>query len=75
MLFNGIADSEQMAILTKALNDHCLAFGISDESEREMIAVLVMSLFNNGAISAEELKAGLHGVSDRNRRYEQQRHG
>lgn len=48
MLFNGIADSEQMAILTKALNDHCLAFGISDESEREMIAVLVMSLFNNG---------------------------
>ena len=75
MLFNGSADSEQMAILAKALNDHCLAFGISDESERETIAVLVMSLFNNGATSAAELKAGLYGVSERNRRYEQQRHG
>ncbi len=75
MLLNGIADSEQMAILTKAMNDHCLAFGISDESEREMIAVLVMSLFNNGATTAEGLKAGLQGILDRNRRYEQQRHG
>jgi lysyl-tRNA synthetase class II len=73
MLINGIADSEQLTILTKALNDHCSAFGIADESEREMIAMLVMSLFNNGATSAEELKARLHGVSDRNQRY-QQRH-
>ena len=69
MLFNGIADSEQLTILTKALNDHCVAFRITDESEREMIAMLVMSLFNNGATSAEELKARLHGVSDRNQRY------
>ncbi|UVK47535.1 hypothetical protein BPNPMPFG_003321 [Mesorhizobium sp. AR07] len=54
MLFTGIADSEQLTILTKALNDHCLACGIANESEREMIAMLVMSLFNNGATSAEE---------------------
>jgi hypothetical protein len=69
MLSNGIAEPAQLAILTKAFSDHCLAFDIS-ESERDMIAKLVMSLFNSGATSAEELKAGLHGVSDHNQRYE-----
>lgn len=69
MPFTGIADPAQLSILTKALDDHCLAFGISDESERDMIARLVMSLFSNGATSAEELMAGLHGVSDRNQHY------
>ena len=61
MPFNGIANSAQLTILTKALNDHCLAFHISDESDRDMIARLVMSLFSSGVTSAEELKAGLSG--------------
>jgi hypothetical protein len=61
-------ESPQLTILTQAVHDHCLAYDIYDESSRDQIAYLVMSLFSGGARSAEEFKAGLYGVSDRSER-------
>jgi hypothetical protein len=71
MSFNCIAEPEQLTILAKVLDDYCLEHGITDASGREQIGRVVMWLFNCGASSAEELKAGLRGVSDRNTAYAQ----
>lgn len=48
MLACGVADSAELAILTKALNDYCAKHGIRGEEEREHIAQRIMSLFGRG---------------------------
>ena len=73
MFFNGIADSEQLTILTMALDDHCRANGIDPSSkEREDVGRLIMSLFGNGAHSAEELMAALEKTMTRNEQHAHQ---
>lgn len=44
MLAYGVADSAQLAVLTKALNDYCAKHHIICKQERERIAAKVMSL-------------------------------
>ncbi|WP_027167799.1 hypothetical protein [Mesorhizobium sp. WSM3224] len=57
----GVADSIELAILTKALDDYCAAHQIVDDSDRERIALKVMSLFRRGVITPEQLSAELEG--------------
>ena len=57
--FPGTANPEELAIMTEAFDSHCLAHNIVDEADRTQIAILVMMLFEGGATTANELKAGL----------------
>lgn len=64
MLAYGVADSAQLAILTKALKDYCARHpGLCrNERDREQIAQKVMSLFCQGIEDADELSAALERV-------------
>jgi hypothetical protein len=59
MQFTGIADPEQLSVLTRVFEGHCQAHGIGDGSGKDEAARLVMALFRNGASTAQELTAGL----------------
>lgn len=54
MLAYGLADSDQLAVLTKALNDYCTKHRIACKEERERIAIKVMSLFGRGVTDAHQ---------------------
>ncbi|PBB16521.1 hypothetical protein CK219_28505 [Mesorhizobium sp. WSM4313] len=60
----GIADSAQLGILTKALNDYCARHPIAckDEGERDRIALKVMCLFRRGIEDPERLSEELERV-------------
>jgi hypothetical protein len=61
MRFSGIADPEQLAILTTILNDICTAAGIAPQSDaRDDIAALLLDLYQNGHCSSEQLRAALN---------------
>jgi hypothetical protein len=71
MQFTGIAEPEQLSVLTKVFEEHCRARGIADAPGKNDAACLLMSLFRNGASTAEELTAGLAQsaqCTERNRR-------
>jgi hypothetical protein len=69
MVFRGVAEPEQLAMLREVVDDHCREAGIDPASEeRDEIARLVMSLFNNGASTAAELKAALLARSNQQAR-------
>ena len=69
MVFTGIADSGQLAMLTAAVDEHCREAGIDLLSEeRDEIAHLVMTLFRNGASTSEELRAALVGYREQEAR-------
>jgi hypothetical protein len=57
--FTGTANPDQMAIMTEALDSYCLQHNIVDEKARSNIAQLILALFEEGATTVEELKAGL----------------
>jgi hypothetical protein len=58
--FKGIANPEQLAVLTRVLDDHCRNIGLAeDHPERETLAHRVMALFNNGILDIEDLKQAL----------------
>jgi hypothetical protein len=60
MPFTGIMDPEQLAVLTKVLDDHCAERGIERSSPDGLDAGhVILSLFGNGAQTVEELKAAL----------------
>ncbi|TIW23235.1 MAG: hypothetical protein E5V65_01715 [Mesorhizobium sp.] len=61
MLPHGIADSAQLDILTKALNDYCTRHPVEcrHEYDREQIAIKVMSLFRRGIEDADQLSQEL----------------
>lgn len=56
---HGVADSVELAILTKALDDYCAAHHIVGDPDRERIALKVMSLFKQGVSGPEQLLAEL----------------
>ncbi|AZO09701.1 hypothetical protein EJ074_11765 [Mesorhizobium sp. M3A.F.Ca.ET.080.04.2.1] len=58
----GVADADELAILTKALNDYCSKHRIVSADERERIAVKVMCLFKQGLIDPDLLSAELERV-------------
>ncbi len=57
--FIGSANPEELAVMTEAFDNHCLAHNITDEDSRSYVAHLVMLLFEGGAKTVEEFKAGL----------------
>ena len=61
MFQNVVADSEQLSMLTKVLNEFCLANGISDAFDRNNVACRLMQIFSQGAHTEAALLAGLSG--------------
>ena len=59
MFFSAIIKPEQLVIMTEAFEDHCHVHSIVNESARESTAHLVMLLFQSGARTVKEIRAGL----------------
>lgn len=54
-----IADSEQLSILTKVLNDYCAKNGLIHDLDRNTVAQRLVVMFGQGAETEESLFAGL----------------
>ncbi|WP_201411349.1 hypothetical protein [Mesorhizobium sp. J8] len=54
-----MADSAELDVLTKALNDYCARHHIADKDGRERIAIRVMMLFGQGVSDLVQLSAEL----------------
>jgi hypothetical protein len=62
--FSRIANPEQLAVLTAALNDYCLANGIEPGTPAQLRAAkLVLAVFNGGANTPAEIRAALDAAS------------
>ncbi|WP_442580686.1 hypothetical protein ACSBOB_01410 [Mesorhizobium sp. ASY16-5R] len=61
----GIANSTQLATLTKAVDDYCAKFNVTNADERERIAIRVFHLFQQGIIKAASLSEGLEFLEER----------
>ncbi len=60
MPFTGVIDPPQLAILTAALDDFCQRAGIKeDKFELERAGCRILSLFRQGATTAEALTAAV----------------
>lgn len=59
---HGVADSAELTILTKAVEDYCEKHDVADRDDREQVAVKVMCLFRQGVIDPGQLKAELERV-------------
>lgn len=59
MPFTGVANSEQVRVLSEALEEFCRSRGIDDVAEREYVAQLVLGLFGRGTSTLDGLLAGL----------------
>jgi hypothetical protein len=60
MQLTGIADSEQLRMLTDVLDEYCLEHGIPDPSEeRARASRTIYTLFENGLHTPAELKDAL----------------
>ena len=59
MPFTRYADSDQMQILTAALEKHCQEFGIEDGEEHDSLAKFVMTFYHGGISSIEGLTKAL----------------
>jgi hypothetical protein len=58
--FTGVHHPEQLAVLCAVLDDHCASFYIERSSiDHQDAGYLVMSLFEKGAQTIEELKAAV----------------
>ncbi|MER8477453.1 hypothetical protein NKG95_28300 [Mesorhizobium sp. M1423] len=54
MSMHGAATPAELSVLRKALDDCCRELGVADDSPvRERLAARIMSLFNEGALSAD----------------------
>jgi len=54
-----VADSDQLSLLSKVLNDFCSAHEISEAFDRENVAHRLMQIFGQGAQTEDALHAGL----------------
>lgn len=50
-----IAYSEQLSLMTRAVDEYCAANGITDACEREKVGERVYAAFEHGASSIETL--------------------
>jgi hypothetical protein len=56
----GVADAEQLAALTKLLDDYSNEIGIAgDKAGRDRLADRIMGLFNDGIIKPEDIRRRL----------------
>ncbi|PBB83532.1 MULTISPECIES: hypothetical protein [unclassified Mesorhizobium] len=62
MLSHGMADSAQLDILTKLLNEYCEKHHITRREEREEIAVKLFCLFKQGLEDPAQLAVELERV-------------
>jgi hypothetical protein len=71
MSFNGIADSEQLAMLTTVLDDYCQEAGLAPGTHaRDRAGRVLMALYCNGSTTAQELPAALvASLAGESRRY------
>ena len=64
MTLRGIADAEQLATLTRILDDYCEQAGIEgSHPAREHLARRLIALFNGGIDSPDDLRMALHSIS------------
>ena len=59
-LLSGIADNEQLAKLTKLLEDYAKEVGVdADKAARDRLALRIMTLFNEGVVRPEDIRREL----------------
>ncbi|PAP95566.1 hypothetical protein CIT31_14365 [Mesorhizobium wenxiniae] len=64
MPFRGIADAEQLATLTRILDDYCEQAGIEgSHPAREHLARRLIALFSGGIDSPDDIKMALDSIS------------
>jgi hypothetical protein len=64
MTLRGIADAEQLATLTRILDDYCEQAGIEgSHPAREHLARRLIALFSGGIDSPDDLRMALHSIS------------
>jgi hypothetical protein len=64
MTLRGIADAEQLATLTRILDDYCEQAGIEgSHPAREHLARRLIALFSGGIDSPDDIKMALDGIS------------
>jgi hypothetical protein len=61
----GVADPAELAILAKAVDDHCRRHGIGSGPRRDDIAIRVMQLFRQGLTDPVMLEDRLEFTGDR----------
>lgn len=59
----GIANSKQLGLLTQVLERYCVGRGITDQEDRDRIALSILRLFDRGLSTAEEISAALAYIS------------
>jgi hypothetical protein len=65
--FYGIADAEQLAILSTVLDEYCADNAIDRRSNRrDKVALILVAAFKSGACSSKELRARLDASAYRN---------
>ena len=57
------ANPEQLAIMTNAFDNYCLVRNIIDDNGKEDAARLIFLLFEGGARTVEEIRAGLQRLN------------
>lgn len=68
MPFTGIANPEQLIVLSEVVDEFCRSRAIVDASEREYVGQLVLLLYQRGTASLDDLLAGLHVAYEANLR-------
>ncbi|GLS41584.1 hypothetical protein GCM10010869_71810 [Mesorhizobium tianshanense] len=64
MILQGIADAEQLATLTRILDDYCEQAGIEgSHPAREHLARRLIALFSGGIDSPDDIKMALDSIS------------
>ncbi|MDX8526979.1 hypothetical protein RFM68_20980 [Mesorhizobium sp. MSK_1335] len=58
----GVADSAELAVLAKALNDYCAKHRIKCNEERERIGRKILCLLGRGTIDPDQLSAELESA-------------
>jgi hypothetical protein len=60
MAFNGIADADQLTILTKLLDASCFEAGIAaNDPAKQLLVKRIMALFNDGMQNPGDIKESL----------------
>ena len=59
---HGVADSEQLQMLSQVVSDHCRQHGIRSETDREQVAIRVLALFRQGLRDLAQISDQLERV-------------
>ena len=59
---HGVADSEQLQMLSQVVSDHCRQHGIRSETDREQVAIRVLALFRQGLRDLAQISHQLERV-------------